>query len=34
MWGGFVGTEVTEMIYDWIFTPLDKEEWIICAEIQ
>lgn len=34
VWGGFVGTKVTETVYDWIFTPLGKEEWIICAETQ
>ena len=34
VWGGFLGTEISQTVYDWIFTPLDKEEWVICAEIQ
>lgn len=27
--GWFAGTEITETVYDWIFKPLEKEEWII-----
>lgn len=27
--GWFAGTEISEKVYDWIFKPLEKEEWII-----
>lgn len=27
--GLFAGTEITETVYDWIFKPLEKEEWIV-----
>ena len=27
--GWFVGTETSEVVFDWIFIPLEKEEWII-----
>jgi len=30
--GWVVGTKVTETVYDWAFTPLQKEEWIVCKE--
>ncbi|MCG6941575.1 MAG: hypothetical protein LJE69_10030 [Thiohalocapsa sp.] len=32
--GMFVGTEVSESLYDWIFTPLEKEEWIVLGETE
>lgn len=31
--GATIGTSTTEMVYDWIFTPLEKEEWEICCEL-
>jgi hypothetical protein len=31
--GVTIGTSSTEMVYDWIFTPLEKEEWEICCEL-
>lgn len=30
--GCFVGQKVTETVYDWTFTQLEKEEWKICNE--
>ncbi|REK29528.1 MAG: RHS repeat-associated core domain-containing protein [Planctomycetota bacterium] len=30
--GAFIGTEVAETVYDWMFTPLEKEEWIVVCE--
>ena len=30
--GFFAGKEISETVYDWIFTPLEKEEWVIFQE--
>lgn len=30
--GGFFGTKTTETAYDWVFTPLEKEEWEVGCE--
>ena len=30
--GGFLGTKTTETVYDWAFTPLEKEEWEVGCE--
>ena len=30
--GWWSGTEVSETVYDWILTPLEKEEWVVCQE--
>lgn len=31
--GWWVGTSITERVYDWIFTELEKEEYeVVCAK--
>jgi len=30
--GFFFGAKTTEKVYDWIFTPLEKEEWEVGCE--
>ncbi|WP_131447594.1 hypothetical protein [Parasulfuritortus cantonensis] len=30
--GWFAGSEVSQTVYDWIFKPLEKEEWLILSE--
>ena len=30
--GFFFGATTAEKIYDWIFTPLEKEEWEVACE--
>lgn len=34
LWGGFLGTEISQTVYDWMFTPLEREEWVICGETE
>lgn len=30
--GFFAGAKTTETVYDWVFTPLEKEEWEVGCE--
>jgi len=30
--GWVIGTEVSETVYDWVFTPIEKEEWVIYCD--